>query len=327
MRIVKGMIILILLIIEIETSFVIAIHGGAGGSDRESVDINEEIKIKKGILTALKAGYEVLRNNGSSVDAVQEAIIRLEDNPIFNAGKGAKINKMFKVELDASIMNGKDLSSGAVASVKYIKNPIKAARKVMTNTAHNLLVGEGADNFAKSEGLEIVPNLYFFTWKSIKEWIFAVKRSSKMGTVGAVALDSESNLAAATSTGGTTNKMEGRVGDSPIIGAGNYANNKSCAVSCTGIGEVMIKNVLAYDIHARMIYKNIGVEVAANEVMQNIDKGDGGLIALDKRGNLHMPYNTFRMARGYVRKDGTAFIYVFGEGEDLTPVEYDIFSN
>jgi beta-aspartyl-peptidase (threonine type) len=308
-------------------NFVIAVHAGAGSYNRTKISLDDEKLIKEGVLEALKAGYHVLKNGGNHLQATEEAIIKLEDYPLFNAGKGGKINQDFEVELDASIMDGSNLDCGAVAAVKHIKNPIKAARKIMTDTKHILLASKGADKFAKDKGLEILPNYYFFTPKSIKEWFDAKEKKiplKRTGTVGAVALDLSRNLAAATSTGGTSYKMPGRVGDSPIIGAGNYANNESCAVSCTGIGEIMIKRAMAFDIHARMIYKNLSLKDATQEVMDSLDNDVGGFISIDKNGNVEMPYNSAGMARGYVKSNGIAYIYIFKDGEDLSPTEYKI---
>jgi len=270
----------------------------------------------------------VLKSNGSHLDAVEQAIIELENCPVLNAGRGGKINQNYEIELDASIMNGRNLKCGAVASCKRVKNPILSARKVMENTPHVFLVGEAVDNFARDNLLEMVPNEYFFTQERIKEWNDAKEKKyetlSKKGTVGAVCQDKERNIAAATSTGGTTYKMAGRVGDSPIIGAGNYANNTSCGVSCTGTGETMIRNCVAFDLHARMSYKGISLKKASEEVISNLEEGTGGFIAVDKDGNIEMSFNSPGMARGYVREDGKAFIYVFNEKDDLTPCEFDI---
>lgn len=311
----------------LENNFVIAVHAGAGSYNRTKITLNDERLIKQGILNALKTGYTILKNGGSHLEATEGAIIKLEDYPLFNAGKGGKINQNFEVELDASIMDGSNLNCGAVATVKNIKNPIKAAKKVMTDTQHILLVGDGADTFGKNKELETVSNYYFFTPNTIKEWFDTKAKKipvKKTGTVGAVALDINGNLAAATSTGGTSYKMPGRVGDSPIIGAGNYANNESCAVSCTGIGEVMIKRAMAYDIHARMVYKSLSLRDAAKEVMNSIGDDVGGFISIDRYANVEMPYNSAGMARGYVKQNGVAYIYVFRQGEDLTPIEFDI---
>jgi L-asparaginase / beta-aspartyl-peptidase len=313
-----------------EDSFVIAVHAGAGSYNRTLINLEKEAMIKKGIFDALKAGFDTLRKDGNHMAAVKEAIIQLEDNPQFNAGKGGKLNQKFEVELDASIMDGSNLNCGAVGAVKHIKNPIKAAELVMNKTPHILLVSDDADEFAKEQGLDYVPNYYFFTLDRIKEWFDANKTKQEIknrkGTVGAVARDRSGHLAAATSTGGITYKMAGRVGDTPIIGAGNYANDESCAVSCTGTGEIMMRRLMAFDIHARMIYKGLSLKESTSEVLNSTEKDTGGFIAVDKHGNVEMPYNSGGMARGYVREDGKAFIYIFNDGEDLTPVEYDLLA-
>jgi beta-aspartyl-peptidase (threonine type) len=300
--------------------------------------LEKEIVIKNGILEALKAGYDVLKraqiygNDLSSqahLLAVEMANIKLENNPQFNAGKGGKLNRNMEVEMDASIMNGVDLSCGGVAASKRIKNPIKGARLVMEKTPHVLLVGDAVDIFANEEGLDIERNDYFIIPSRVDEYNEAKEiedksNLSKKGTVGVVVRDHNGNLCAGTSTGGITYKMAGRVGDSPIIGAGNYANNLSCAVSCTGTGEILMKNCVAFDIHARMTYKNITLEKSLAEVFNSLEHDTGGVIAIDKDGNIQMPYNTGGMARGYVREDGKAYVYIFEEGKDLTPCEYDI---
>jgi len=308
-------------------SFIIAVHGGAGSYGRQSTtQINEKF-IKSGILESLKMGFQSLKNNKSGLNTAESAIIELENNPLFNAGVGSKINEHFEIELDASIMNGKNLGCGAVAGSKIIKNPIKAARKIMEETSHVMVIAQELDKWAKTQDLEIVPNSHFFTESRIEEWHQLkemVERKKEMGTVGCVVLDTEGNLIAATSTGGTNLKMAGRVGDSPIIGAGNYANNKSVAVSCTGTGEIFIKNVAAFDVHARYSYKGLSLKESAFEVMDNLEKGDGGFIAIDKIGDVIMPFNSGGMARGFVREDGIAHVYIFEEGEDLTPIMYDL---
>jgi beta-aspartyl-peptidase (threonine type) len=232
------------------------------------------------------------------------------------------------VELDASIMDGSNLNGGAIGGSKRIKNPIKGARLVMEKTPHVFIISQDVDRFAEENKLEIVPNYYFFTLDRIKEWFEAKENSvnqiSKKGTIGAVVLDKRNNIAAATSTGGTTYKMAGRIGDTPILGAGNYANNLSVGVSCTGTGEIMMKNLLAYDVHARMYYKNITLKKATEEIFDHLENDAGGFIAVDKDGNVEMPYNTSGMARGYVREDGKAYIYIFNEEDDITPILYDI---
>jgi len=312
----------------IDGKFALAVHGGAGDYKRALLSKEREQELKNGVLEALKCGFEVLKNDGNHLDAVHAAIISLEDFPLVNAGKGGKINQKYEIELDASLMDGATKKCGAIAACKTVKNPINAARAVMEKTCHVMLVGEAVDYFARESFIETVPNEYFFTEEKIQEWHDAKKLKyetlSKSGTVGAVSVDKKKNVAAATSTGGTTYKMAGRVGDSPIIGAGNYANNSSVGVSCTGTGEVMMKNCVAFDVHARMTYKGISLKEAAREVISNIEENTGGFIAVDKYANVEMPFNSVGMLRGYVKQDGKAFVYVFGEKDDYTPCEYDI---
>ena len=259
----------------------------------------------------LNVGYSILNKGGTSLDAVEATIRIMENSELFNAGKGAVFTNPGTNELDASIMDGRNLKAGAVARVKTVKNPISAARKVMEETWHVMLSGDGADKFAKEQGLDIVDPNYFYTqrrWDSLKKI-----QVEKHGTVGCVALDKHGNLAAGTSTGGLTNKRWGRVGDSPIIGAGTYANNQTCAVSGTGQGEYFIRGNVAYDVSAIMEYKGKSVGEAAQNVIRKLsDKGgNGGIITMDSKGNISMPFNTAGMYRGF-RKAGQApeiFIY------------------
>ena len=279
---------------------------------------------------ALEAGYAKIKAGKSSLDAVQAAINILEDNPLFNAGKGAVFTNDGKNELDASIMDGRTLKAGAVAGVTIVKNPIDAARAVMERSEHVMMVGRGAEAFARQQKLTIVDPGYFYTkerWDGLQnakrnekiksDHSYSVPKTgfpdNKFGTVGAVALDNDGNLAAGTSTGGMTNKRFGRVGDSPIIGAGTYANNKTVAVSCTGWGEYFIRNVVAYDLSAMIEYKGISVKEAGDAVIKKVGGlgGDGGLIALDKNGNVAMPFNTAGMYRGAVTKDGKVEIWIY----------------
>ncbi|MCB0730070.1 MAG: isoaspartyl peptidase/L-asparaginase, partial [Ignavibacteriae bacterium] len=259
---------------------------------------------------ALKLGYEILENNGSAVDAVETVIRVLEDSPLFNAGKGAVLNDEGNAELDASIMSGKDLSAGGVASLKHIKNPITLARFVMEHSPHVLMFGDGAEKFADEFGLEKVDNSYFKTDRMLDEYnnlknkdkASLEHKNKKYGTVGCAALDKNGNLAAGTSTGGMMGKKYGRVGDSPIIGAGTYANNKTCALSATGHGEFFIRNVVTHDISALMEYKGLTIKEAADQVINKKLKTQnalGGVIGLDKYGNVAMSYNTQGMFRGY----------------------------
>ncbi len=270
---------------------------------------------------AAEKGYGILKSGGSSLDAVSAAIVILEDEPKFNAGKGAVFNHDGKNELDASIMDGATLRAGAVANVHRVKNPILLARAVMEKSPHVMMVGDGAEEFAKSIGMQLVDPKYFYTERRWQELQKALKEdeekkkstASKHGTVGAVALDSKGNLAAATSTGGMTDKRFGRVGDSPIIGAGTYANGK-CAVSATGWGEFYIRSVAAHDICARVEYRGETLQKAADDVVMGIVPklgGDGGIIAIDADGNIVAQYNTEGMGHAWVDKDGKTHVSVF----------------
>jgi L-asparaginase / beta-aspartyl-peptidase len=300
----------------------LVIHGGAGGPPKGSLPPEDEKEYLQKLDEALQKGGNILQNGGSSLDAVEAVVRYMEDCPLFNAGKGAVLNEYGKPELDASIMDGKNLKAGAVAGVTTIKNPISAARKVMENSPHVLLIDGGAEDFAKEMQLEIVDPSYFITEKVKKSWekIKLQKENedknagNKHGTVGAVALDKSGNLAAATSTGGMMNKMHGRVGDSPIIGAGTYANNNTCAISCTGHGEYFIRNVVAYDISAMMEYRGIPLEEAARIVIHEKLKAQGatgGLIAVDKEGRITMTFNTNAMFRGYLNADGQKEVLIY----------------
>lgn len=290
--------------------FSIAIHGGAGTILQSEMSAEKEIAYKEALQEALQAGYVVLEKNGTSLDAVEQAMIYLENCPLFNAAKGSVFNSLGKHEMDASIMEGKHRMAGAVAGVHNIQNPVSLARQVMEKTEHVLLIGEGAMDFAASIGYPFIDDDYFYDEFRYNQWL-KIKDSEKFqldhtivdkkfGTVGAVALDIYGNLAAATSTGGMTNKKFGRVGDSPIIGAGTYANNATCAVSCTGSGEYFIRGVVAYDVSCLMEYKGLSLQAACDEVVQhrlkNID-GDGGLIAVDTQGNIVLSFNTEGMYR------------------------------
>lgn len=329
-------------------NFTLVIHGGAGAITRENMTPEQEEAYTKKLTEALKVGYKILNDGGSSLDAIEATIHIMEDSPLFNAGKGAVFTSEGTNELDASIMDGKTLKAGAVAGVTTIKNPISAARKVMENSPHVMLTGAGADLFAKEQGLEIVPNEYFRDEKRYQQFqkfkakekektqpkevekemkiktkvkedgsgqlIPMWEKDNKFGTVGAVALDKQGNLAAGTSTGGMMNKKWGRVGDAPIIGAGTYANNKTCAVSATGHGEYFIRSVVAYDISALMEYGGLSLEEAAGEVVMNklVDLGgEGGVIAIDKAGNIAMPFNSSGMYRGFIKKDGIPQVKIY----------------
>jgi beta-aspartyl-peptidase (threonine type) len=283
-----------------QTVYGLVIHGGAGTITREKMSPEKEAEYRGKITEALTVGYEILEKGNSSLDAVEAVVRIMEDSPLFNAGKGAVFTNAGTNELDASIMDGSTLQAGAVAGVKTVKNPISAARKVMEKTWHVMLSGDGADHFAAEQGLEIVDNNYFYTerrWNALKK----AQEEEKHGTVGCVALDKKGNIAAGTSTGGLTNKRWGRVGDTPIIGAGTYANNETCGVSGTGQGEYFIRGNIAYDVSALMIYRSLTVNDAAGQVIDKLSGrgGRGGLIAMDKNGNIAMSFNTEGMYRGY----------------------------
>jgi len=298
-------------------AYVMVIHGGAGTILKKNMTPEKEKGYKAKLTEALQTGAAILKKGGSSLDAVTAAIEVMENSPLFNAGKGAVFTAEGTNEMDASIMDGSDLNAGAVASVRHIKNPILAARVVMEKTPHVLIIGEGAEEVAAQNGLEIVDTSYFFTesrWNSYLKVKKKKEEGEKHGTVGAVALDMHGNLAAGTSTGGMTYKMKGRVGDSPIIGAGTYADNNTCAVSATGHGEYFIRNVVAYDISALMKYKGLSLKKAANEViMQKLKNigADGGIIAVDKDGNIAMTFNTPGMYRGTIASDKKPEVFFY----------------
>jgi beta-aspartyl-peptidase (threonine type) len=292
--------------------YVLVIHGGAGTILKENMTTEKEKAYLEKLEDVLRSGQKILENGGTSLDAITTVITLMEDSPLFNAGKGAVFTEEGIVEMDASIMDGKTGLAGAVAGVHNIKNPILAAKEVMTNSKHVMLTGDGADKFADERGLVMVDSSYFFTerrWKSYQN-----AKDKKHGTVGAVALDKYGNLTAGTSTGGMTYKMKGRVGDSPIIGAGTFADNNTCAVSATGHGEYFIRNVVAYDISALMKYKNMKLSDAADEVILNklVDiGGDGGIIAVDKNGNYTMVFNTAGMYRGVITSEGKFEVEIY----------------
>jgi L-asparaginase / beta-aspartyl-peptidase len=310
--------------------YAIAIHGGAGTINKDLVTPRQEEEYKTGLHAALEAGDKILGKGGRALDAVEAAIIVLEDNPLFNAGRGAVFTHEGKHEMDAALMSGEDLSAGAVTGVSNIRNPVKLARAIMEHSGHVLLAGEGANEFAKKMELDFMPDEYFFSQyrydqlQLIKDTGVVkldhsrsdVKTEKKFGTVGAVALDVHGNLAAGTSTGGLTNKRYGRVGDTPIIGAGTYANNKTCAISCTGVGEYFIRVVAAYDISCLMEYKGLSLAEACTEVVQNkLLKlgGEGGLIAMDALGNIEFPFNSEGMYRGMKKEDGDFWVAIYND--------------
>ena len=301
------------------------IHTGAGNFTLAGIAERKDA-MQAAMNDALMAGYHVLAGGGTSLDAVQAAIVILEDSPLFNAGKGAVFTHEGTNELDASIMDGATMKAGAVAGLEHIKNPIRLARLVMEKSPHVMMAGEGAEAFAKQQGVELVDQKYFYTdraWKALQDALAAEKKAAQAGdhhgTVGAVALDQHGNLAAGTSTGGLTNKRFGRIGDSPIIGAGTYANNRSCAISSTGIGEFWIRYTVAHDICARVEYTHASIQAAADAVVHGELKpvgGEGGVIGLDPQGNVMMSFNTTGMGRGYVGADGKPTIMFTGDGQE-----------
>lgn len=314
--------------------FAIVIHGGAGTILKENLSDEKEAEYRATLEEAIRVGHTILKNGGTSLDAVEKTITILEDSPLFNAGKGAVFTNAETNELDASIMNGKDLNAGASAGTKTVKNPITLARKIMENSPHVMMAGDGAESYAKEQGLELVPPEYFYvesrmqSLKRVKEKEVQTEtnnqttfydtdiKNSKFGTVGCVALDKNGNLAAGTSTGGMTNKRYGRVGDVPIIGAGNYANNATCAVSGTGWGEFFIRATVAHDISALIEYKGLSLKEAAHEVIQKKVPalgGNGGIIAVDKYGNMEMNFNTAGMYRASMNDKGVLVIGIFKE--------------
>lgn len=293
--------------------YVIVIHGGAGTASNKDINEEEQKKYKQKLSEALTIGENILKDGGTCVEAIEKTINYLEDCPLFNAGKGAVFTHEGKNELDASIMNGADLNAGAIAGVGNIKNPISAAIEVMNNSEHVLLSGSGASEFAIEQNIELVDSSYFFTdrrWNSLQR----ILKAEKHGTVGCVVLDKYGNLAAGTSTGGRTNKKYGRIGDSPIIGAGTYANNNTCAISATGHGEYFIRYAVAHDISALMEYKGISIteasELVINKKLVNAG-GSGGIIGVDKDGNIATTFNTNMMFRGYAKSTGERNIAIF----------------
>lgn len=297
--------------------FSIAIHGGAGTILKQDMTPDLEAAYMQGLRAAMIAGYAVLEEGGSALNAVKAAVVMLEDNMLFNAGRGSVFTKKGLQEMDAAIMNGADLAAGAVAGVRNVRNPIELAAEVLWHSNHVFLSGKGANDFAIKQGIKLEPDEYFFSqfrydqWKAIRDsdnysldhthqQLEELMRDKKFGTVGAVACDNKGNIAAATSTGGMTNKKYGRIGDSPLIGCGTYANNKTCAISCTGHGELFIRNVAAYDVSCLMEYQSLSLEDAMRKVV--MDKllpmeGEGGMIGVDAAGNIAMIFNSAGMYR------------------------------
>ena len=323
-----------------EKKFTIAVHGGAGTISKKSMTPEKEAAYLKALDDAMKAGYDVLEKNGDALDAVKAAVIELENNSLFNAGKGSVFTNTGTHEMDASIMDGKDLSAGAVAAIRNVRNPIELAYTVMKKSEHVLLIGNGAEEFAKQNGIAFEPDEYFYSEFRYKQLLKtkednkasldhnvdidspsatpkafgAEDRDKKFGTVGAVACDANGNLAAATSTGGMTNKQFGRVGDSPIIGIGTYANNRTCAISCTGHGEPFIKAVAAYDVSCLMEYKGYSLEEAMKIVVMDklmkID-GEGGMIGVNANGNASLIFNCEGMYRGFCSSNGKREVAIY----------------
>ena len=303
--------------------YTLVIHGGAGNITPANLPAEKASQFEAKLTGVLRHGDSILKAGGTSLDAVESCVRIMEDCPLFNAGKGAVFNAEGKNEMDAAIMDGKTGLAGAVAEVTIIRNPITAARAVMEKSDHVMLAGKGAETFAAEQGLVLVSPEYFFTQSRWDGYLKAKANADSMdamdkkhGTVGCVALDTYGNLAAATSTGGMTLKKYGRIGDAPIIGAGTYADNKTCAVSATGHGEFFIRNVVAYDISALMKYKKLSLKDAANEViMVKLKKqgGDGGIIAVDNKGNVAMPFNTTGMFRGFIKSSGEMKVGIYGE--------------
>ena len=316
----------------------LVIHGGAGTIDRSKMTPEKEKAHREGLENALRIGWEILQRGGSALDATETAVRSMEDNPLFNAGRGAVFTSAGTNEMDASVMDGNTLKAGAVASVRHIKNPIGLARLLMEKAEHVatteprvgpvLMVGEGAEAFAKENGVALVDKKYFFTqqrWDALQkikesekhggvgDKQFFISEHDRHGTVGAVALDKAGNLAAATSTGGTTNKLPGRIGDTPVIGAGTYANNQTCAVSCTGDGEYFIRAAAAHEVSALIEYRGMKLQEAAEVALDTVKKlgGTGGLIAIDKKGEIALPFNTNGMYRGHVDRDGKSVVEIY----------------
>lgn len=313
--------------------FSIAIHGGAGTILKEDMTPELEESYRVALKDALDAGYAVLEKGGTAINAVKAAVVSMEDCPLFNAGKGAVFTKKGVNELDAAIMDGRTLDAGAVAGVRNVRNPVELADEVRLHSGHVFLSGKGANDFAIKQGIKLEPDDYFYSqyrydqWREIRDSDFyqldhkgdtlvGLMKDKKFGTVGAVACDDKGNIAAATSTGGMTNKRFGRIGDSPMIGTGTYANNKTCGISCTGHGEIFIKAVAAYDISCLMEYKNLNLQEACEEVVLKklvAMEGEGGLIGVDAKGNVALVFNSAGMYRGFKTSDGNEEIAIYGD--------------
>ncbi len=302
---------------ENKIEYAIVVHGGAGTIIKENMTDELEVAYKEKIKEALENGHNILKTNGTSIDAVEAAIKILEDSELFNAGKGSVLSNNEEVEMDASIMTGENLNAGAISGIKHIKNPISLARKVMEESEHVFLSGKGAEDFAVSKGFETIENNSFITERRLNSVRNAKRRDSiqdnKFGTVGCVALDKFGNITSGTSTGGMTNKKWNRIGDVPIIGAGTYANNKTCGISSTGWGEYFIRNVVAYDISSQIDYLKININQAAKNTLKKVKDlgGSGGVIGIDSNGNVMMDFNTQGMYRGYIKSDGEIKIEIY----------------
>jgi beta-aspartyl-peptidase (threonine type) len=311
----------------------IAIHGGAGTILKEDMTPALEEAYRHGLSEALQAGYAVLENGGTAINSVKAAVVVLEDNQLFNAGKGSVFTKKGLNEMDAAIMDGSTLEAGAIAGVRNIRNPVELAEEVMLHSGHVFLSGKGANDFAIRQGIKLESDDYFYSqyrydqWREIRDSdlyqldhkndkLVGLLKGKKIGTVGAVACDGDGNIAAATSTGGMTNKRFGRIGDSPMIGIGTYANNKTCAISCTGHGEIFIKAVAAYDVSCLMEYKNMSLKQACEEVVLKklvVLNGEGGLIGMDAKGNAALVFNSAGMYRGLKNSDGQNEVAIYGD--------------
>jgi L-asparaginase / beta-aspartyl-peptidase len=311
--------------------FTLVIHGGAGTILKEDMTPELEQAYQEGLAAALNAGYAVLEEGGSSVNAVKAAVVILEDNMLFNAGRGSVFTKKGVQEMDAAIMNGKDRSAGAVSGIRNVRNPIELAAEVMIHSNHVFLSGKGANDFAIKQGIKLEPDEYFFSqfrydqWKSIRDsdnysldhthhMVDELMKDKKFGTVGAVACDVNGNIAGATSTGGMTNKKYGRIGDSPLIGIGTYANNNTCAISCTGHGEPFIRSVAAYDVSCLMEYKGMSLQDAMNQVVHKrlLElEGEGGMIGVDAQGNAAMVFNSAGMYRAMKNSKGETIVGIY----------------
>ncbi len=312
--------------------FSIVIHGGAGTILKEDMTLELEEAYRQALKEAMDAGYAVLENGGTAINSVKAAVVVMEDSPLFNAGKGSVFTKKGLNEMDAAIMDGSTLEAGAIAGVRNIRNPVELAEEVMLHSGHVFLSGKGANDFAIKQGIKLEPDEYFYSeyrydqWREIRDSdlyqldhksdkLVGLMKDKKFGTVGAVACDEDGNIAAATSTGGMTNKRYGRIGDSPMIGVGTYANNKTCAISCTGHGEIFIKAVAAYDVSCLMEYKNMTLQQACEEVVLKklvAMQGDGGLIGVDAKGNAAMVFNSAGMYRALRNNDGENIIAIYG---------------